>query len=340
MNQNYTYFIYGLCCMFYSMMAWFFWRKRGERLSSLVMVLMVIIALQCVKDLFFLSYPVFESRELWVMMTAPDMLAVPFYVFILTELCCPGKLSLRPAVLQLLPFILLPVLFIATRIEAFYIIEVVWAAIYGLGYAIWTMFAIGRYNRLLKQRFSYEDNINLDWLKSILVFFFAMLSLWIVDCMYINLNIERIYLLGSMAMWMFLCYFIYRHESVIGELGLPSNEKPGTPEEESAISIRIRSLFDEQQVFLNPNIKLSDIAAMVGSNRTYVSRFFNDEQKTTFFDFVNSYRINYAKNLLRTSDEKMDVIAEKSGFNSRQSFHRVFSKITGCTPDQFRSRDN
>lgn len=326
--------------MFYSMMAWFFWRKRSERLSRLVMILMLIIALQCVKDLFFLLCPVFESRELWAIMTASDMLAVPFYAFILTELCCPGRLTGRSITLQFVPFVLLSTLFIATRMEVLYIIEVVWTAAYGLGYAIWTIFAIGRYNRMLKQRFSYEDNINLDWLKSILVFFLAILSLWIVDCVYININIERIYLLGSMSMWMFLCYFIYRHESVISELRPTVNEKPETPEEESLISIRIRNLFDQQQVFLNPNIKLSDIAAMVGSNRTYVSRFFNDKQKTSFFDYVNSYRICYAKKLLITSDEKMDVIAERSGFNSRQSFHRVFSKITGSTPEQFRSRNS
>ena len=104
------------------------------------------------------------------------------------------------------------------------------------------------------------------------------------------------------------------------------------------MSINIRKLFDEETVFLHPNRKLADVAAKVGSNRTYVSRFFNSEQNTTFFDFVNGYRVAYAEELLKTSDEKIEIIAEKSGFNSRQAFHRVFSKIKGETPEKFRCR--
>lgn len=337
MEPHFIYFIYGLCCMFYALMAWFFWRKRGERLSRLVMALMILIGIQCIKDVFFLSHAVYSSEKSWAIMTSTDMVSVPFYAFILTELCCPGKLTARSALLQLAPFVALPMLFITLDNEIFYDIEVVWTAVYGGSYAVWTIFAIRRYNRRLKQRFSYEDNINLDWLKSILVFFFALLSIWIADCLYININLEAVYLLVSMAMWMFLCYFIYRHESVISELVVTFPDKDSSQEEESILSVKIRRLFDEEEVFLNPNLKLSDIAAMTGSNRTYISRFFNNQQNTTFFDFVNGYRVNYAKTLLAASDEKMYVIAEKAGFNSRQSFHRVFSKISGMTPEQFRA---
>lgn len=76
---------------------------------------------------------------------------------------------------------------------------------------------------------------------------------------------------------------------------------------------------------------------MVGSNRTYVSRFFNAEQNSTFFDFVNGYRVRMATSLLRETDEKIEVIAERVGFNSSQAFHRVFSKTIGQTPAKFRS---
>ena len=103
------------------------------------------------------------------------------------------------------------------------------------------------------------------------------------------------------------------------------------------MSKKILRLFDEQQIYLNPNLKLSDIASVVGSNRTYVSRFFNAEQNSTFFDFVNGYRVRMATSLLRETDEKIEVIAERVGFNSSQAFHRVFSKTIGQTPGKFRS---
>lgn len=53
MEHNFIYFIYGLCCMFYSMMAWLFWRNRQSRLSKFVMALMLLIAVQSIKDVFF-----------------------------------------------------------------------------------------------------------------------------------------------------------------------------------------------------------------------------------------------------------------------------------------------
>lgn len=341
MEHNFIYFIHGLCCMFYSMMAWLFWRNRQSRLSKFVMALMLLIAVQSIKDVFFLSDKLYGSSQLWTAVTSVDMIAVPFYAFILMELCNPGMTSARLIAIEIAPFVVLPVLYLSTGIEAFYDIEVAWAAIFGLSYAIWTIFAIRRYNSRPKQQFSYVENINLDWLRIILVFFFAILSLWIVGCRYINIDAESVYLLGSLIMWMFLCYFIYRHKSVISELkaSVPEETSIQSPPSDSTpdMSKKILRLFDEQQIYLNPNLKLSDIASVVGSNRTYVSRFFNAEQNSTFFDFVNGYRVRMATSLLRETDEKIEVIAERVGFNSSQAFHRVFSKTIGQTPEKFRS---
>lgn len=308
---------------------------------------MFLIDAQCIKDLFFLSDSLWSTKYLWTTMTSIDMVAVPFYAFILIELCSPGHASTKKIIRDLTPFIILPILYICTGIDLFYIVEVVWAAIYGFGYAVWTIFAIKRYNTFLKQQFSYNENINLDWLRSILVFFIGNLCLWFVDCSIINVDIECIYLIGSLILWMALCYFIYRHKNVIDELKTMPNgydhketDDPveGDDNHESKMSIMIKRLFDDEKVYLNPNLKLADIAIMVGSNRTYVSRFFNAEQNSSFFDFVNGYRIKMAVELLKNSDEKIEVIAVKVGFNSRQAFHRVFYKSMGITPERYRTR--
>lgn len=324
--------------MFYSMMTWLFWRKRQERLSRFVMALMALITLQCLKDIFFLNDYLYTDTHIWTIMTSTDMMAVPLYAFILMELCRPGMVTVRMASAQLLPVIILPVLYIATGREIFYLIEVGYATVYGLAYAVWTIFAIRRYNILLHQQFSYEENINLNWLKVILGFFFMILSLWVLDCLHIDIDAESLYMLGSLVMWMFLAYFIYKHETVIS--GLKMIAVPSVaPEEDSELALKIKDLFDSRQVYLNPNLKLADIAAMAGTNRTYVSQFFNNKQKTSFFDFVNGYRVRHAMVLLRTSNDKMDLIAGKSGFNSRQSFHRVFARVAGLSPEQFRANN-
>ncbi len=325
--------------MFYGMMARFFLRKNREMLSRLVAVLMIVMCIQCVKDLFFISQETTSDSALWMIMTSVDMISIPLYVFILTELCRPETLHIRTIILHELPFVLLPALYIITRNTVFYFADVAWAAIYGFGYAIWGVVNIPRYHRLLKEHFSYGENINLYWLRYILLSFFVILSLWIVDCLIIHINIEAGYMLGSLTIWMFICYFLYKHESVIDELCEPSVqvESVANPDDNTAkLKELIIDLFENQRVYLNPQLKLSDVASMVNSNRTYVSRFFNDYHGKTFFEYVNEYRVRYAKTLLKTSVKKIEEIAELSGFSSRQSFHRIFNKIAGYTPEQYR----
>lgn len=338
MTREFIFFIYGLSIMFYFMMAWFFFRKNRELLSKLVAVLMLVIGLQCVKDLFFIPFHSGELSTDWMVMTTSDMVAIPLYAFILIDLCRPGTLTWRKIVLHELSFIVPMVLFVTTHISLFYYIEVAWACIYGFGYAVWTIRTIPRYHALLKQRFSYDENINLNWLRIILGSFSVILSLWLVDCLIINLGIEAIYLMSSLVLWMFIAYFIYKHESVLEELSVDVKaEVPNDCEKElSVIGRQITLLFERDGIWLNPNLKLSDIAKAVGTNRTYVSVFFNTEAKSTFYDFVNRYRIEHACRLLENSSDSLKLIAEQSGFNSQQSFIRVFSKIKGMTPSEHR----
>lgn len=283
------------------------------------------------------------SDYIWKIMTVTDMVAVPLYAFILSELCRPGTVRIKNIIIHELPFVVLPTLFIITGDNIFYLADVVWAAIYGIGYAVWGILAIPRYHRRLKERFSYDENINLKWLRIILISFFVILTIWIIDCIFAVADIEILYMTGALTIWIFICYFIYKHESVIDELVTgPQQSKIVEPEDISYSSTdlhrRIQHLFEEEKIFLNPQLRLSDVASMTNSNRTYISRFFNNSHGKTFFEFVNGYRVRYAMQLLKTSTECIEIIAEQSGFNSRQSFHRVFSKMVNCTPEQFRSR--
>lgn len=330
-------YIYGLCTMFYGMMAWMFWRK-ADRHSRLLSVLMFTICIQCIKDLFFLDGDYGSGNFGWMLMTATDMVAIPMYAFILMELVCPGKLTWRMMAVHELPFVALPVLLFATHLELFYYVLVALAGIYGTYYLVWTALKIPHYNRLLKERFSYTENINLNWLRVILYSFYLILALWLFDCMEMHLSMECLYMAGSLAMWMVIDYFIYRHESVLDELSdQPTNGEVYDPASEpNGLGQQIKALFTEQKIFLDSHLKVSDIARAVGSNRTYVSNYFNREAGMPFYDYVNGLRISYACNLLVGTEDGLKLIAEKSGFNSPQAFIRVFSKFKGMSPTEFR----
>lgn len=346
MEFNVLSYIYGLCTMFYALMAWTFWRKSDDMLPRLVAVLMGCICAECFKDLaFYGNLLPSDHHTQWMYITALDMIAVPFYGYILVELCRPGWLTLRRMVPHALPFVVLPLLLFATGLKAFFFLEVGIALAYGIGCAVWTLFAVRRYNKLLRERFSYDENINLKRLRVIMVTFFCILLIWTADCLVMSLHLESAYMLSSMVGWMFICYFIYRHESVVSELGdEPADATPASPDAaaapglDTAIGAKIEAYFAGERAFLNPKLKLSDVARSVGTNRTYVSLYFNRELATTFYEYVNNLRVDYACRLLRDTADSLDHIAARSGFNSMSTFHRVFIKSRGITPAEYRNR--
>lgn len=338
MEGEALFYTYGLCTMFYAMMAWFFWRRGSDLLSRLVMVLMIVIGACLIKDLFFLNDEISGKDWRWILMTAMDMVAEPFYAFILIDLCRPGHLTYRTMVLHETPFVLLPLLLWITKLEIFYDILIGWGAAYGLYYAIWALLAIPKYHKMLRERFSYDENINLNWLRTILGSFFIILTLWIVDSLIVNIYLECVYLVGSMIIWMFICRFIYCHESVISELAIGDAPTTEGDAETDEIGIRIEHMMLVQRAYLIPTLKISDVAKQIGSNRTYVSNWFNRNRQSTFFNYVNQLRIHYACELLKTTNMPLKAIAQESGFNSKTSFYRIFKNIKGYTPNEYRDK--
>ncbi len=96
---------------------------------------------------------------------------------------------------------------------------------------------------------------------------------------------------------------------------------------------RIRQLMEQQQLYLNSDLKLEDVASALGLNRSYVSNCINLHTGDSFSQFVNGYRIEYAKQVLRSQpDTKVTSLYLSAGFSSEQSFYRNFKSFTGMTP--------
>ena len=168
--------------------------------------------------------------------------------------------------------------------------------------------------------------------------------LLIANSIYADYIIEALYMSISLVVWMFISYYIYKHESVLDELSdsqyIDMQDDTATITKDTQIGKRIAILFEIEKVYLNPNLKVSDIAATIGTNRTYVSAYFNKETQCTFYDYVNRFRIEYACKQLDCTDDKIVQIAEISGFNSAQAFIRVFTKIKGISPSKYRKERN
>lgn len=104
--------------------------------------------------------------------------------------------------------------------------------------------------------------------------------------------------------------------------------------EESKVGNSIEKFFIAKQLYLTPNLKIGDVAKSTGICRTYISNYINQTKGMSFSDYINSLRVEHAKNLLSSNVEntKIATIATRSGFSSEQSFYRNFHKFTGMKP--------
>jgi len=96
-----------------------------------------------------------------------------------------------------------------------------------------------------------------------------------------------------------------------------------------------------KKLHLDSDINLKSFAEQIGLRSRDVSNIINSHYGSNFFEFINRFRIEEAKRLLKTEDSK-DVVLDivyKSGFNSQSAFHRFFKRIEGITPSEYRNRE-
>lgn len=115
-------------------------------------------------------------------------------------------------------------------------------------------------------------------------------------------------------------------------------------EETDELMYKIGTILREEQLFKNPNLTIQDLAAAVGSNRTYVSACINRRTNFSFSQLVAQYRVENAKSILSdpqycTDHDAVSSAIALSGFTSDQTFYRIFKELTGQTPLQYRRQN-
>ena len=99
---------------------------------------------------------------------------------------------------------------------------------------------------------------------------------------------------------------------------------------------RITRQMEEDRLFLKKGLSKDDLARAVYSNSRYISDCINRKAGCSFTDYVNDYRIRYARQLLyENPDMRLADISEESGFSSQVTFYRNFKARTGQTPGEW-----
>lgn len=103
---------------------------------------------------------------------------------------------------------------------------------------------------------------------------------------------------------------------------------------ETDIMIRAKRYLADR--FENPDLTLAEAAEYIGLNEKYFSNRFTKETGETFSSYLTGLRMQKARELLKTTSFKVYEIAEMSGYHNVEHFNRMFKKINGVSPAQFR----
>jgi AraC-like DNA-binding protein len=105
---------------------------------------------------------------------------------------------------------------------------------------------------------------------------------------------------------------------------------------------RLLKSMEKEKIYLDPTLTLASLAKKLSVPAPYLSRIVNESFETNFCDFVNRYRIEESKQLLKelsTSKKTILEIAYLVGFNSKSTFYDAFKNQTGLTPSEFQKNN-
>ena len=216
-----------------------------------------------------------------------------------------------------------------------------------------------RYRKLVKNNYATLNTLDLKWLsiwtRGFILFLIidmisgvSLVAYPILSIVYINL----IYL--GLLIW-YIGYYGVNQAQVflINETAPDSNKNENTEEKKTKpisffncesqefieLKVQLELIFTEQELFKKQELSLKETADLLDISGKKLSHLLNICLASSFYEYVNTYRVNYFKESLKNgASEKLTLlaIAFDSGFNSKATFNRVFKQQVGITPIAFK----
>lgn len=216
-------------------------------------------------------------------------------------------------------------------------------------------FTIRKHKKRIQQFSANTEGINLNWLEYITIIIFIINIIYVVynlsyDSKALNFFINTAFLLVIY----FVGYYslkqkeIYPLEEKQREELISIDENPEaaevkkkliSDEEVNKIKNQLEEIMTQQKPYLDSELNLIRLSELLSISTHHLSYVINTGFKKNFFQYVNEYRIDYAKKLLKDSRSKLSIlgIAYESGFNSKTSFNTTFKKLTDQTPSEYKN---
>lgn len=220
-----------------------------------------------------------------------------------------------------------------------------------------------RYETSIQNNFTNLDKLTLNWLQTLVKIFILLVGYWagvvLADVCFFNYEINDVfYYITSVSLvgfiyWMGFSQYLSTHITVV----MTPNTTQKTAEQMSKPVSLPKNVLDEDkmkayaelltramqqdELYLNPALTLDIVANHLNIPTRHVSQTLNQFVGKNLNDFVNEYRIGAVK--ARLMDEQYAHltilgIAFESGFNSKATFQRMFKKIVGTSPSEYKKQ--
>ncbi|WP_430814925.1 helix-turn-helix domain-containing protein [Carboxylicivirga sp. RSCT41] len=224
-----------------------------------------------------------------------------------------------------------------------------------------TIIIIVKHQYEIKQSFSYEHKVNLEWIKLIAYLFFGIIVLSFVLYGLVSVHIISVfqmdYLLitANMLVFFYIAYSGYKQGSIqdisptlVSEVIETKTEKKPLPVTSSdkplyegnyhpAIQELLKQM-EKDKLYLEPELNIGNVANQLNIHAHQLSKLINTQLGKNFFEFVNAYRVEEFKKIAADPKNRHISIlglAMDAGFNSKATFNRIFKNSTGLTPSEF-----
>ncbi|RXM38271.1 AraC family transcriptional regulator [Chryseobacterium sp. CH21] len=258
-------------------------------------------------------------------------------------------------------FLMLPAAFLACLIliklgyvRPFENLSIILILIQALFYTGLSYITIRKHQRKIQQFSSNTEGINLNWLEYIILVLLMVNIIYVIynlfyDPKSLNFFINAVFL--SVIYW--VGYYSLKQKEIypleekqrqelisIDEDSDPEEVKRKLISDEELLKIKgsLEGIMEVRKPYLDSELNLIRLAEMLSVSTHHLSYVINTGFGKNFFQYVNEYRVDYAKKLLKEPNSKLSIlgIAYESGFNSKTSFNTTFKKVTGQTPSEFK----
>lgn len=239
----------------------------------------------------------------------------------------------------------------------------------GVAYVAWCFLLLRRHKKNIGELFSYEERINLNWLR---YHIYALLAVWMIiifvkkDSFIFSAVVIFVVLFGYFGIKQVGIFGPKNPRQVVPEQ-LPAEEEVSTaqtispvvtvavnpvqekvskkysssglnPEAADLIYEKLTRTMTAEKLYTEPELSLSMLAAKLEVHPNYLSQVINAKEGKSFFDYINFLRVEEFKRLVELPGQEQFTlmsIAMDCGFNSKSSFNKNFKKIMGQSPTEY-----